>query len=364
MSEETVTNSHPDDSQRQQLTQEELVEHYKKIFQYKPVLADAMIKLAEAKFAAESHIRNNWKKKVSPLLLIRDYPDAIKAIAMAKVATKFAAESSGVKDYRNFILKACDKLDEASKQPGLPGYLVEYIQALHESTLKLIPDEEDGAVSKNEQIAADAVVKEAYLDIIEHLIDIDRTLQGFLRKFERAALRNEKASAKNACCTKWLSIIAIFISAAGIIANMGIQWFFACRAENNDKTGKLIEVVRKSHPWCDQQIGVEDAKNVSLAFHAVTQAMQKNIQNKHEISRLQAELKKTQDRLDKAQKKYNELTPASEQAQKQLQLEINSLKKQIASLQSEVTSLKKQIEELKKASAPKTVPASTPEAIK
>ena len=178
-----------------------------------------------------------------------------------------------------------------------------------------------------------------------------------VEKLLETAKHNETSSEKNAQSSNQLAKWAIIIAIIGIFANAGIQWHFACRAEKNDKTGELIEVVKKSHPWYDLQISTEEAKNVGIAFRVVTTAMQENVQNRHEISRLQAELKKTQDWLGEVQKKHDELVSVSEQAQKQLQREINPLKRQIASLQSEVTSLKKQIEELKKQSISKTIPA-------
>jgi len=178
-----------------------------------------------------------------------------------------------------------------------------------------------------------------------------------VEKLLETAKHNETSSEKNAQSSNQLAKWAIRIAIIGIFANAGIQWHFACRAEKNDKTGELIEVVRKSHPWCEQQIGAENAKNISVAFHAVTQAMQENIQNKHEISRLQEELKKSQDRCKEIQREFDKSKADSIREQQRLQREINSL-------QSEIAALKKKIEVLEAESAKKSVPPSASEAKK
>ena len=155
---------------------------------------------------------------------------------------------------------------------------------------------DDLAVPEDEKEKWEAVV--SYLEsLLDRSDKINENIDRFLRKFKIIALKNERSSATNACWSKWLAIIAIFISLWAICT---------------DKSDDLIEVIKKSHPWNEQQISADDAKNVSVAFHAITQALQKNvqlekdnIQLRQETARLEANLKKAQDNLSGLEKKYN-----------------------------------------------------------
>lgn len=248
-----------------------------------------------------------------------------KALLDAQAAVRQAALSGTVGDF----IKYAAEVQDFQRNIGIPTWD-------YSKNIAGVPDSN----SVPEKARSEAIEQEHILNaVVGEITGVRLAVKEFLDDFKKIATRNEASSEKNAQSSNKLAMRAIIIAIIGILASVGVQWYFAYRAEKNDKTGELVEVVER--------------------FHADV-----NTQSKHEVSRLQAELKKTQDRLDKAQKKYNELTSASEQAQKQLQREINSLKKQIASLQSEMTSLKKQIEELKKVSAPKTVPVSAPEAKK
>ena len=107
----------------------------------------------------------------------------------------------------------------------------------------------------------------------------------------------------------------------------------------NDKTGELIEVVKKSHPWSEQQISADDAKNVSVAFHAITEALQKNVQLEKETDRLQTDLSKAQNTLAALQKQYDAFTATCLQEKQKLYSEITALKKQIEELNAELAKI-------------------------
>lgn len=157
---------------------------------------------------------------------------------------------------------------------------------------------------------------------------------------------NYEASKLNARNSTHLSWFAIGIASAGIIAQVVFSW----RAEKNDKTGELIEVVKKSHPWREQQISAEDAKNVSVAFHVITEALQKNVQLEKETDRLQTDLSKAQNNLAALQKQYDAFTATCLQEKQKLY--------------SEITALKKQIEELKTELAKRPLRKQSPEVVK
>ena len=145
-----------------------------------------------------------------------------------------------------------------------------------------------------------------------------------------ASQNNFKASETDAKKNKKLSWIAIGIAVAGIIT----QVVFSCRAEKNDRTGELIEVVKKSHLWGEQQISEADAKNVHVAFQTVTGALQKNVQLKKDniqfrqkTDRLQEDLKNAQNTLAELEKKYKADKVAWTQEKQKLYAEITVLKK-------------------------------------
>ncbi len=157
-----------------------------------------------------------------------------------------------------------------------------------------------------------------------------------------ASQNNFKASETDAKKNKKLSWIAIGIAVAGIIT----QVVFSCRAEKNDRTGELIEVVKKSHLWGEQQISEVDAKNVHVAFQTVTGALQKNVQLKKDniqfrqkTDRLQEDFKNAQNTLAELEKKYKADKVAWTQEKQKLYAEITVLKKQIEELNAKLISL-------------------------
>lgn len=185
------------------------------------------------------------------------------------------------------------------------------------------------------------VLLESILDqnIGQRLTAIKTLLRNFLRKFEIIALKNEKSSAKNACLSLGVAIAAIVISTVGII----IQVFFSCRAEKNDRAGEIIEVIKQSSQWSSPRVSDADAKNVRVAFQAITGALQKNvqlekgnIQLKQETARLLADLKKAQADLAELQNKYNADKVAWIREKQKLYAEITALKKQIEELKTEL----------------------------
>lgn len=198
-----------------------------------------------------------------------------------------------------------------------------------------------------EDLRQEAVNREEILNAVsDKITDIKFKIQEFLDEFKETVQRNETASSENAKASMKISKLAIIISVLGILASGGIQWYFAWRAEKNDKTGELIEVVKKSHPWSEQQISADDAKNVNVAFHAITEALQKNvqlekdnIQLRQETDRLQADLKKAQDDLAELKKQYNTDKGPWTQEKQKLYSEITALKKQIEELNAELAKI-------------------------
>ena len=184
----------------------------------------------------------------------------------------------------------------------------------------------DKKLDDNAEVPEDEKEKwEAVVSYLESLLDrsdkINENIDRFLRKFKIIALKNEKSSATNACWSKWLAIIAIFISLWAICT---------------DKSDELIEVVKKSHPWSEQQISADDAKNVSVAFHAITEALQKNVQLEKETDRLQDDLSKAQGDLAALQKQYDASAANFLHEKQKLYAEISALKKQIEELKAEL----------------------------
>ena len=313
---------------RKIMTHDELIEHYKKMFQGKPILSDALIKLAEAKKQiGQISYSETGHKRISPLQIFKDYPDVVKAVALSKVALKRARESSDVNEHKRFAKLATDSIYLAMQNKMLPAYMSNYLQALQESLQPLLQcNNASMTIKQNSKYAQE--IEKLYPDLQEDVKGIYKTIRDFLRKFERIALKNEKASATNACWSKWLAIIAICISLWAICT---------------DKSDELIDVVKKSHPWSEQQISADDAKNVSVAFHAITEALQKNvqlekdnIQLRQETDRLQADLKKAQADLAELQNKYNTDKVAWTLENHKLHAEIAALKKQIEDLKAEL----------------------------
>ena len=188
-----------------------------------------------------------------------------------------------------------------------------------------------------EDLRQEAVNREEILNAVsDKITDIKFKIQEFLDEFKETVQRNETASSENAKASMKISKLAIIISVLGILASGGIQWYFAWRSEKNDKTGELIEVVKKSHPWSEQQISADDAKNVSVAFHAITEALQKNVQLEKETDRLQTDLSKAQNNLAALQKQYDAFTATCLQETQKLYSDITDLKKQIEELNAEL----------------------------
>ena len=164
--------------------------------------------------------------------------------------------------------------------------------------------------ARDEAIAQEQSFKQVIIGIAE----ITSAVRAFLDEFKETATRNEKASKKWALASTILSIVAILVSLCNIF---------------NDKTGELVKVVREAHPWSEQQISADDAKNISVAFHFVTKAVRENIQNRREIAQLYAGLSEIRTRFVDIQKKYDDSVTKSRQEQQELQSEIAKLKIQI-----------------------------------
>lgn len=188
-----------------------------------------------------------------------------------------------------------------------------------------------------------AIYREETLNAVsKEVTGVKSKIQEFLDEFKCTVKRNEKASTVWAIATCVLSVIAIVIAV----------W-----SECSDKTRELIEVIKQSHPWSEQQISAEDAKNVRVAFQAITGALQKNvqlekdnIQLRQETDRLQADLRKAQGDLAELQKKYNADNVVWLQGNKKLYAEITALKKQMEELKTELAKrpLRKQSPEVVK----------------
>lgn len=261
--------------------------------------------------------------------------ESMAALLGAQAAAMKAASSGTYGEFR----KAQQELYEQYRKMGIASAQKEYF--LPEIKIDSnIPDSDPVPVQNREQ------ANEIYgkLDCIKSSIDdVSEGIDDFWANLKNMVERNEKASSENAKASMKISKLAIIISVLGILASGGIQWYFAWRAEKNDKTGELIEVVKKSHPWSEQQISAEDAKNVSVAFQAITGALQKNvqlekdnIQLRQETDRLLADLKKAQDDLSEFQKKYNADKVTWTQEKQKLYAKITALKKQIEELKAEL----------------------------
>lgn len=260
---------------------------------------------------------------------------AIAAYQKMGEALQNAAMSGSVKEYQENIQTALTAEKEFSNSRC--NSQNEKSSDITKEALKEIGsnvNEENLPERKNQ--ALDLFGDLSFQNVAKKLIDIETLLRNFLRQFKIIALRNERSSATNACWSKWLAIIAIFISVVGILASGSIQWYFSYRAEKNDKTGELIEVVQRTHPWSGQQISANDAENVSVAFHAITEALQKNVQLEKGTVRLQADLSKAQGDLAALQKQYNDSAASFSQEKQKFHAEITALKKQIEELKAEL----------------------------
>ena len=261
--------------------------------------------------------------------------ESMAALLGAQAAAMKAASSGTYGEFR----KAQQELYEQYRKMGIASAQKEYF--LPEIKIDSnIPDSDPVPVQNREQ------ANEIYgkLDCIKSSIDdVSEGIDDFWANLKNMVDRNETASSENAKASMKISKLAIIISVLGILASGGIQWYFACRTEKNDRTGELIEVIKQSHPWSKQQISEEDAKNVRVAFQAITGALQKNmqlekdnIQFRQETACLEVNLKKAQDTLSGLEKKYNVATAGFALEKQKLYAEIAALKKQIEELKVEL----------------------------
>lgn len=166
---------------------------------------------------------------------------------------------------------------------------------------------------------------------IKKLLEVSKENTETVKQQLVTAKQNSKSSNRWAWASCILSIVAISIAV----------W-----SECSDKTEELIDIVKKSHPWSEQQISSEDAKNVHVAFQTVTGALQKNVQLKKDniqfrqkTDRLQKDLKNAQNTLAELEKKYKADKVAWTQEKQKLYAEITVLKKQIEELNAKLISL-------------------------
>lgn len=308
--------------------------HTIKFFAENPGALEVAVKLTELLAKAQERIKSNPQILTAMRHIadrVQKNPESMAALLTAQAAAMQAASSRTCGEFR----KAQQELSEQYRKMGIASTQQEYFL----SEIKIdssIPDSAPVPVQNHEQ-ANEIYVK---LDCIKSSIEnVSEGIDNFWINLKNMVERNEKSSRKWAWASCILSIVAIVIAIAGIIT----QVIFSCRAEKNDKTGELIKVVKKSHPWSGQQISAEDAKNVCVAFQAITEALQKNvqlekgnIQLKQEIDRLQANLKKAQDDLAELKKRYNTDKVAWTQKKQKLYTEITVLKKQIEELKAEL----------------------------
>lgn len=163
---------------------------------------------------------------------------------------------------------------------------------------------------------------------IKKLLEVSKENTETVKQQLVTAKQNSKSSNRWAWASCILSIVAISIAV----------W-----SECSDKTEELIDIVKKSHPWSEQQLATGDAKNISVAFQAIAEVLQKygqlekdNIELKQATDRLQADLKKAQDNLTELQNRYNADKVAWTQEKENLCAEITALKKKIEELNAEL----------------------------
>ena len=278
-----------------------------KFFAENPIAFETAIKATDLFEKAKERIKENPQVLTAIRHIaerVQKNAESMAALLGAQAAAMKAASSGTYGEFR----KAQQELYEQYRKMGVASAQREYF--LPEIKIdRSIPDSAPVPVKNIEQ--ANEIYEK--LDCIKSSIeDVSEGIGDFWSNLKNMVDRNEKASSENAKASMKISKLAIIISVVGILANGGIQCYFACRAEKNDKTGELIEVVKKSHPWSEQQISAQDAKNVRVAFQAITGALQKNvqlekdnIQLRQETARLEANLKKAQDNLSGLEKKYN-----------------------------------------------------------
>lgn len=260
---------------------------------------------------------------------------AIAAYQKMCEALNNAALSGNIAEYKTNLQNAIDAEQEFSDSSSIEENEKDNVlrNGLHDQMEKAEKIEENEQEKQKEfkelrEETCDTVGAIALNDLIEKLTDIKTLLENFLEEFKKIAEQNSKSSNRWALASCILSIVAITIAV----------W-----SEWSDKTGELINTMKKSHPWSEQQISSEDAKNVRVAFQAITEALQKNvqlekdnIQLKQEIDRLQTDLRKAQGDLAELQNKYNTDKVAWTREKQKLYAEIAALKKQIEDLKAEL----------------------------
>jgi hypothetical protein len=256
-------------------------------------------------------------------------PSTINAITRAYDAIGNASLSGSLEEYKQNIETAIEAAVDFSNSDS-ENDISSHDNPLREQLTEL----KNTADSSSEDDLADLQENAADmkfgidLAIKEKVSNIEVILSNFLTEFQKIAKQNSKSSSIWAWASCILSVVAISVAV----------W-----SEYSDKTGELIEVVKKSHPWSEQQISAEDAKNARVAFQSITGALQKNvqlekdnIQLRQETDRLQADLKKAQDDLAELQNKYNADKVAWIREKQKLYAEITALKKQIEELKTEL----------------------------
>ena len=260
---------------------------------------------------------------------------AITAYQKMGEALKNAALSGNIAEYKTNLQNAIDAEQEFSDSSSIEENEKDNVlrDGLHDQMKKAEKIEENEQEKQKEfqelrgetfHTAGDIALN----DLIEELTDIKTLLEKFLSEFKKIAEQNSKSSNIWAWASCILSIVAISIAV----------W-----SECSDKTEELIDIVKKSHPWSEQQLATGDAKNISVAFQAIAEVLQKygqlekdNIELKQATDRLQADLKKAQDNLTELQNRYNADKVAWTQEKENLCAEITALKKKIEELNAEL----------------------------
>lgn len=253
---------------------------------------------------------------------------AITAYQKMGEALKNAALSGSITDYKTNLQNAIEAEEEFSDSSSIEENEKDNVlrNGLHDQMEKAEKIEENEQEKQKEfkelrEETCDTVGAIALNDLIEKLTDIKTLLENFLEEFKKIAEQNSKSSNRWAWASCILSIVAITIAV----------W-----SEWSDKTGELINTMKKSHPWSEQQISADDAKNVSVAFHAITEALQKNVLLEKETDRLQDDLSKAQGDLAALQKQYDASAANFLHEKQKLYAEISALKKQIEELKAEL----------------------------
>ena len=260
---------------------------------------------------------------------------AITAYQKMGEALKNAALSGNIAEYKTNLQNAIDAEQEFSDSSSIEENEKDNVlrDGLHDQMKKAEKIEENEQEKQKEfqelrgetfHTAGDIALN----DLIEELTDIKTLLEKFLSEFKKIAEQNSKSSNIWAWASCILSIVAISIAV----------W-----SECSDKTEELIDIVKKSHPWSEQQISAEDAKNLSVAFQAITGVLQKNeqfekdnIQFQQETARLLADLKKAQNDFATLKKQYDASVSDFPREKQKLYAEIAALKKQIKELKTEL----------------------------